>query len=74
MLKIYDEEVFILEVEKFQENPRQVLENISKNPDREKMVFLLKKAGKIIAGTNLYNLFKNNIVFKTFSDMGGGIC
>lgn len=75
MLKIYDKEVFTLELEEFEANADQILANIAKNPDYEKMVFLLKKAGKIFAATNLMNFLMNNIIIKTFSDIGGGyIC
>lgn len=73
MLRIYDGEVFVIELEEYEKNIRQTLEKILKNPDYVKMVFLLKKAGEIIGAANLANLLKNQIIYKTFSDRGGGI-
>lgn len=71
MLRIYDGEVFVIELENFKESAGQILDNIAQNPDYDKMVFLLEKAGKIIAATNLMNLLRNYVVNKTFSDRGG---
>ncbi len=73
MLKVYDGEVFVIDLEDFQENARQTLDLIAKNPDWDKMVFLLKKAGSVFAATNLTDFLKNNLVIKTFSDIGGDI-
>lgn len=71
MLKIYEGEVFIIELEEFKKNIKQTLDNITKNPDYSKMVFLLKKAGKIIAATNLKNFLENKIEIKTFLNRKG---
>lgn len=73
MLKVYDGEVFVIDLEEFQENARQTLDLVTKNPDWDKMVFLLKKAGSVFAATGLTDFLKNNIVIKTFSDIGGDI-
>lgn len=70
MLKVYDGEVFIVELENF--NVRLTLENIMSNPDCGKMVFILKKKKNILGAVNLRNLVSNNIVAKTFSDFPGG--
>lgn len=56
MLKIYDKEVFVIELEEFRENAEQMLKNITENPDYKRMVFLLKTAGKIFAAAKLENL------------------
>lgn len=72
MLKVYDGEVFVIDLEEFQENARQTLDHITKNPDWNKMVFLLRRAGNYFAATNLINFLKNKIEIKTFSDIGGG--
>lgn len=74
MLKIYDGEVFAIDLEEFRVNARQVLDSMMRNPDYDRMVFLLKNSGNVIAATNLVGFLKKNIVFKTFSDKGGGIC
>lgn len=68
MLKIYDKEVFIIELEELLERSLETMRNILKIPNCQGMVFLLKEAGKIIAATNLANFRRNNIVFQTFSD------
>lgn len=69
MLKVYDGEVFIVELENF--NVRLTLENMMSNPDCGKMVFILKKKKNILGAVNLRNLVSNNIVAKTFSDFPG---
>ena len=68
MLRIYDGEVFVIDMEEYERNIRQTLENIMKNPDYAKMLFLLKKEGEIIAAVNMVNLMKHQIISKTFSD------
>lgn len=71
MLRIYDGEVFVIDLEEYEKNIRQTLENIMKNPDYAKMVFLLKRAGKIIGASNIVNLLKNQMILRVFSDRGG---
>ena len=62
MLRIYDGEVFVIDMEEYERNIRQTLENIMKNPDYAKMLFLLKKEGEIIAAVNMVNLMKHHII------------
>lgn len=73
MLKIYDDEIFVIELEEFRANPQQTIKNIEKNPDYDKMVLLIQENGKIVAAANLWNFLKKTIIFKVFSNKGGGI-
>lgn len=72
MLKIYNDEVFVIELEEFQANPHQTLTNIESNPDYDKMVLLIQENKKVVAATSLWNFLKKDIIFKTFSDNEGG--
>lgn len=73
MLKIYNDEVFVIELEEFQANPHQTLTNIESNPDYDKMVLLIQENKKVVAATSLWNFLKKDIIFKTFSDNEGGV-
>lgn len=68
MLRIYDEEVFVIDLDEFKTNARQVLENMAENPDWAKMVLLIKKAGEVIAAASFLDFLKNNIILKMFSN------
>lgn len=71
MLKIYDKEVFIIDMEEFQTDAVQMLENIIENPDYDKMVFLLRKRKKVICAANLQKILSNNLIPKVFAENGG---
>ena len=73
MLKIYDKEVFIIDMEEFQTDAVQILENITENPDYDKMVFLLRKRKRVICASNLQKILNNNLTPKVFTENGGGI-
>ena len=72
MLKIYDKEVFIIDMEEFQTDAVQILENITENPDYDKMVFLLRKRKRVICASNLQKILNNNLTPKVFTENGGG--
>ena len=69
MLRIYDKEVFSIEIEDF--DAEQSMENIMENPDYKKMLFVLTKHGAIVAASNYEGLLNNKIVIKTFAGKDG---
>lgn len=64
MLRIYDKEVFTIEIEDF--NVKQNLETIMENPDYKKMLFVLKNQEAIVAASNFEGLLNNKFIEKTF--------
>lgn len=64
MLRIYDREVFTIEIDHF--DVGQNLESIMENPDYNKMLFVLTKHGTIVAASNFQGLRNSNMVEKVF--------